>query len=175
MVVGRLIRIGRSSVPRRRAACRRAHAGRLVAGRPGLHSAVDNASRRHAECALVGDRGAGPPRPFSVPAKATSMTYPIPLQVHVVWHPGGDALCRPLAERIYVALSRDPDRPLLPGIGIPVFFRCGPAAPGAGGSTPRPIEVGADTEFDLRLALVTPELAVDDAWLAYLDASEAEV
>ena len=28
--------------------------------------------------------------------------YPIPMQVHVIWHPAGDALCRPLAERIYL-------------------------------------------------------------------------
>ncbi len=103
------------------------------------------------------------------------MTYPIPLQVHVVWHHRDDALCRPLAERIYVALSRDPDRPLLPGIGIPVFFRCGPATLDARGGPPRPIEVGADTEYDLRLALVTPELVMDPDWMAYLDASEAAV
>ena len=103
------------------------------------------------------------------------MTYPLPLQVHIVWHPHSDALCRPLAERIYVALSRDPDRPLLPGIGIPVFFRCGPVAPDARGGPPRPVEVGADTEYDLRLALVTPELVMDPEWMAYLDANEAEI
>jgi len=103
------------------------------------------------------------------------MTYPIPLQAHIVWHPGSDALCRPVAERIYLTLSRDPDRPLLPGIGIPVFFRCGPATSGARGGSPRPVEIGADTEYDLRLALVTPELVMDPDWMAYLDANEAEV
>lgn len=106
---------------------------------------------------------------------AADMTYPIPLQAHILWHPRDDTLCRPLAERIYVALTRDPDRPLLPGIGIPVFFRCGPADPGAPGGAPRPVEAGADTDCDLRLVLAAPELALDDAWLAYLDANEAAV
>lgn len=119
--------------------------------------------------------GAFQPEYYSLERVANRVSYPLPLQVHVIWHPRDDALCRPLAERIYVALNRDPDRPLLPGIGIPVFFRCGPADPHAPDGTPRPIEDAADTECDLRLALASPELALDDAWLAYLDANEAAV
>ena len=52
------------------------------------------------------------------------MIYPIPMQVHVIWHPDSHAVCRSLADAIYLALNRDPYQPLLPGIGIPVFFRC---------------------------------------------------
>ena len=37
------------------------------------------------------------------------------MQVHVIWHPESDALCRPIAEMIYLALNRDPYQPLLPG------------------------------------------------------------
>ena len=58
------------------------------------------------------------------------MIYPIAMQVHVIWHPESDALCRPLGETVYVALNRDPYQPLLPGIGIPVFFRCAGIDPG---------------------------------------------
>ncbi len=52
------------------------------------------------------------------------MSYPIPIQVHVIWHPDSDKVCRPLAEKLYIPLNRDAYQPLVPGIGIPVFFRC---------------------------------------------------
>lgn len=41
--------------------------------------------------------------------------YPIPMQARIIWHPAGDALCRPLAARIYLTLIRDPHQPLPPG------------------------------------------------------------
>jgi hypothetical protein len=102
------------------------------------------------------------------------MTYPIPMQVHVIWHPESDALCRPLADGIYLALNRDPQQPLLPGIGIPVFFRCAGAIPGDRIGPPRPIDV-PDTRLDLRIALFTSALILDPAWMAYLEASATEV
>ena len=51
------------------------------------------------------------------------MPYPIPIQVHVIWHPDSDAVCFPLAQKLYIALNRDPQQPFLSGVGIPVFFR----------------------------------------------------
>ncbi|PWC40166.1 hypothetical protein TSO221_25660 [Azospirillum sp. TSO22-1] len=96
------------------------------------------------------------------------------MQVHVLWHPASDAACRPVAERIYVALNRDPDQPLLPGVGIPVFFRCAGADPRVPTGVPRPIEL-SDTKLDLRIALVTAEMIEDRAWMAYLDQCQKEV
>jgi hypothetical protein len=83
------------------------------------------------------------------------MSYPLPLQVHVIWHPESDRQCRPLAEKIYGALNRDAYIPLLAGIGIPVFFRCAGGDPANKESAPAPIAL-PDTEFDLRIALLTP-------------------
>jgi hypothetical protein len=107
-------------------------------------------------------------------AKRDEMIYPIAMQVHVIWHPESDALCRPLAEMVYVALNRDPYQPLLPGIGIPVFFRCAGIDPAVRSGPPRPIRV-PDTKFDLRIALVTSDLVMDPTWEAFLQDSETEV
>lgn len=95
-------------------------------------------------------------------------SYPVPLQVHLIWHPRGDAVCRPLADRIYTLLNRDPFQPLVPGIGIPVFFRSVGAVRDDPLSAPAPIEVPADSH-DLRIALVTPDFVLDKTWKAYRD------
>lgn len=102
------------------------------------------------------------------------MTYPIPIQVHVMWHPASDAVCRPLAEKLYVALNRDAYQPLVPGIGIPVFFRCIGADPAAPASVPARIVV-PDTEYDLRVALLTPKFALDKVWKKYLAENYSDV
>lgn len=101
------------------------------------------------------------------------MSYPLPLQVHIIWHPKSDATCRPLAEKIYLTFNRDAYQPLVPGIGIPVFFRC------VGGgenhsSGPAPIAI-PDTQFDLRIALLTPDFMIDPSWQAFLVSSTQEV
>lgn len=94
------------------------------------------------------------------------VSYPVPLQIHVIWHPSSDRICRPLAERLYGLLNRDAFQPLVPGIGIPVFFRCAKARSREPLSAPAPIEV-AGGSVDLRVALVTPELVLDDVWDSY--------
>jgi SLOG cluster2/TIR domain len=101
------------------------------------------------------------------------MTYPVPLQVHVIWHPKSDSTCRPLAEKIYLTFNRDAYQPLVPGIGIPVFFRC------AGGddnpdSSPARIAI-PDTQFDLRIALLTSDFVIDPNWQVFLESSTQEV
>ena len=102
------------------------------------------------------------------------MIYPIPMQVHVIWHPDSHAVCRSLADAIYLALNRDPYQPLLPGIGIPVFFRCAGADREDRAGAPLPILL-PDTKLDLRIALVTSQFAMSSAWMEYLDRSAAEV
>lgn len=95
------------------------------------------------------------------------MSYPIPLQVHVIWHPDSDAECRPLAEKIYLTFNRDTYQPLLPGIGIPVFFRHVGRLTERKNAAPGAIAM-PDTEFDLRIALLTPSFVLDTIWQTYL-------
>lgn len=102
------------------------------------------------------------------------MPYPIPIQVHVIWHPDSEEVCFPLAKKLYLALNRDAYQPLVPGIGIPVFFRCAGADPARPNGAPAPIAV-PDTEYDLRVALITPELTLDDAWQGYLETNYRQV
>src|SRR5262245_50884653 len=94
------------------------------------------------------------------------MGYPLPLQVTVIWHPDSDKLCRPLAEKIYSALNRDPYQPLVPGIGIPVFFRCAGADPVKPRDPPAPVQAPAGAH-DLRVVLLTAEFVLDERWEAY--------
>jgi hypothetical protein len=101
------------------------------------------------------------------------MSYPLPLQVHVIWYPESDSTCRPLAEKIYVTFNRDAYQPLVPGIGIPVFFRCASSTENPT-SGPAPIAI-PDTEFDLRIALLTSKFVLDPNWQAFLDRSTQEV
>jgi hypothetical protein len=101
------------------------------------------------------------------------MTFAIPLQVHVIWHPKDDSHCRPIVERLRTALTRDSYQPLVPGIGIPVFYRCAGAIPGEVNGVPRSIQM-PDTLNDLRIALVTAELEDDPGWHRYLAESIAE-
>ena len=96
------------------------------------------------------------------------------MQVHVIWHPANDAVCRPLAEKLYVALNRDAYQPLVSGIGIPIFFRCIGADPAVPASAPSRIAV-SDTQYDLRIALLTPKLALDKTWKTYLAENYSEV
>jgi SLOG cluster2/TIR domain len=102
------------------------------------------------------------------------MPYPIPLQIHVIWHPDSDQTCLPLAEKLYVALNRDPIQPFTSGVGIPVFFRSAGADPIAPKGVPAPILV-PENQYDLRLALITADLLLDRAWSRYVTDNLAEV
>jgi hypothetical protein len=102
------------------------------------------------------------------------MPYPIPIQVHVIWHPDSEDFCFPLAKKLYIALNRDSYQPLVPGIGIPVFFRCAGANPARPNDVPASIAV-PDTEYDLRIALAAPRLLLDQAWCRYVADNFTEV
>jgi hypothetical protein len=95
--------------------------------------------------------------------KEPNMAYPVPLQIHVVWHPRSDARCRPIAERIYRLLNRDPFQPLVPGIGIPVFFRSAGGNPADSSSDPAPI-VTSEVGCALSIFLLTSDFVLDDVW-----------
>src|SRR5215469_2772014 len=100
------------------------------------------------------------------------MSYPLPMQVHVIWHPQSDSKCRTFAEKIYVTFNRDAYQPL--GIGIPVFFRCAAGRAGDPASTPAPIAI-PDSESDLRIALLTSDFVLDANWKAFWERSMQEV
>ena len=102
------------------------------------------------------------------------MPYPIPLQIHVIWHPDSDQTCLPLAQKLYVALNRDPVQPFTSGVGIPVFFRSAGGDPNAPKGVPAPILV-PENQYDLRLALTTADLLLDRAWSRYVTDNLAEV
>src|SRR5215475_11143219 len=102
------------------------------------------------------------------------MPYPIPLQIHVIWHPDSEEICFPLAQKLYIALNRDPSQPFLSSVGIPVFFRCAGVDPATPNGVPAPIVV-PEPQFDLRIALTTSDLIDDDAWMKYVADNQAEV
>ncbi len=102
------------------------------------------------------------------------MSYSAPLQLHVIWHPSSDNFCRPHAERIYTALNRDPYQPLVPGIGIPVFYRCVGQDPRRPLDAPAAIQVPS-TSHDLRIVLLTPDFVLDEKWEAYLACCAEEI
>jgi hypothetical protein len=102
------------------------------------------------------------------------VSYPLPIQLHVIWHPESDSRCRPLAENIYCTFNRDPNQPLIPGIGIPVFFRCAAGQAGSAKSAPAPISI-PDTKFDLRIALLTSDFVLDEKWKAFWEHCIQEV
>src|SRR5262249_2201666 len=102
------------------------------------------------------------------------MSYPAPLQMHVIWHPRSDAECRPLGERIYSLLNRDPFQPLVPGIGIPVFFRAAGADPAEPLAAPAPI-IGPDEGCDIRVVLLTADFVLDNDWELFRAASTRAV
>ncbi len=102
------------------------------------------------------------------------MPYPIPLQVHVIWHPDSETICFPLAKKLYLALNRDPSQPFLSSVGIPVFFRCAGVDPAVPTGVPARILVPRP-QFDLRIALTTSDLLLDDAWQKYVEDNLAEV
>jgi hypothetical protein len=101
------------------------------------------------------------------------ISFPIPMQAHVMWHPLDDRVCRPIAEHIRTALTRDSYQPLVPGVGIPVFYRCAGETPGQPSDPPRPILV-PDTLNDLRIALVTANLLEDPAWVEFIGRNARE-
>src|SRR5882672_9225961 len=103
------------------------------------------------------------------------MPYPIPIQLHVIWHPDSEEICFPLATKLYLALNRDTFQPLVPGIGIPVFFRCAGADPAQPKGVPRPIIINQDTKYDLRVALITPKLLLAQPWQDYVRNNFTEV
>ncbi len=87
------------------------------------------------------------------------------LNVHVVWHPGlqgPEVAGRTVAERLYREFCRDPERPMSPAVGVPVYFHTSPRK----GLTPPPIELHR-AHHSVAVFLVNPSMVVDRGWQDY--------
>ena len=97
--------------------------------------------------------------------------YKTCLNVYVVWRPEPDAagadksLGLELARLIYSTFSRDIEKPLDNGLGIPVFFRS--AAAGKSERTPLPIKL-EQAERSAVILLVSSGMVTDPVWDSYV-------
>jgi hypothetical protein len=96
-----------------------------------------------------------------------SISYRPFLNIHIIWHPdfshageGGEAL----AEKLYREFCRNPDRPMSPAIGVPIYFRTSPAE----GSAPAPIAFNAAL-YNVVIFLVDSSMVLDAAYQTYAD------
>lgn len=86
------------------------------------------------------------------------MLPPSPLHIELFWHPGDEALARPLAEHVYKKLNHDPTDNTLPGLGIQLFFS----------NQLFPVRKHRPPERLLRLVLLGPKLILDETWRSSL-------
>ena len=83
------------------------------------------------------------------------------LIIYVVWHPGfqrGQAI----AEAVYTQFSRDPERPYMRALGIPVFYRS------ADQSLPMPIPVEEALHTAI-ITLVDAKMVLTPGWAEYVE------
>jgi hypothetical protein len=82
--------------------------------------------------------------------------------VFVVWHPdfGTDgATGRAVAEMFYREFCRDPERPMSPAVGVPIYFRTSPQADVA----PPPIDFKS-AHYNVVVLLVDSSMVLDEAY-----------
>lgn len=87
------------------------------------------------------------------------------LNIYVVWHPafsGAEVSGVAIAETLYREFCRDPDRPMSPAIGAPVYFRTSQAE----GLPPTPIDLDG-AEYNVVAFLVDSSMVLDKAYQKY--------
>jgi hypothetical protein len=87
------------------------------------------------------------------------------LNVFLVWHPKFRDQGRSgntIAEALYREFCRDPENPMAPAIGVPVYFRTSAAA----GTAPKPIDTRA-AQHTMVVFLTNASMAVDKAYRSY--------
>lgn len=104
---------------------------------------------------------------------APSTPYRQFLNLYVVWHPdfshagkGGEAL----AEKLYREFCRDPDRPMSPAVGVPIYYRTSPTE----GVAPPPIDIGA-ASYNVVVFFVDASMVLDGVYQAYAQEIAAAV
>ena len=92
------------------------------------------------------------------------MSYKTPLAVYIIWHPnylGGQHL----ADFLYSILCRNPEKPLVRSLGIPVYFR---NKNENGKNVPKEIDF-SESEYTAIVPLVSDEFVNDRNYGNYLD------
>ena len=82
--------------------------------------------------------------------------------VFVVWHPdfGKDgATGRAVAEMFYREFCRDPERPMSPAVGVPIYFHTSPHA----GVMPSPFDLNG-AHYNVVVLLVDSSMVLDEAY-----------
>ncbi len=87
------------------------------------------------------------------------------LVIYVVWHPGFER-GQAIAEAIYTQFSRDPERPYMRALGIPVFYRS--AVSSADQSLPAPIPVD-EARHTAIITLVDAKMVLTPGWAEYVE------
>lgn len=92
------------------------------------------------------------------------MTYKTPLAIYIVWHPAcleGERT----AHNLYAGLCRNPEKPLVRHLGIPVYFR---GENETGKKNPKIIDFG-ESKHTAVVALISDHLVNDKDYANYLD------
>lgn len=87
------------------------------------------------------------------------------LNIYVVWHPAfsrAEVSGVAIAETLYREFCRDPDRPMSPAIGAPVYFRTSRAE----GLAPTPIDLDG-AEYNVVAFLVDSSMVLDEVYQEY--------
>ncbi|GCC52804.1 TIR domain-containing protein [Chryseotalea sanaruensis] len=92
------------------------------------------------------------------------MSYKTPLAVYIIWHP--DYLeGQQMADYLYSVLCRNPDKPLVRALSIPVYFRSKNK-----GEESSPIEIDFnESEYTAVIPLITDDFVNDKNYGNYLD------
>jgi hypothetical protein len=92
------------------------------------------------------------------------MSYKTPLAIYIIWHP--DYIeGQPIADFLYSALCRNPEKPLVRSLGIPVYFRNKNYA-----NDNHPININfAESEYTAIIPLVSSEFVNDKNYGCYID------
>jgi hypothetical protein len=87
------------------------------------------------------------------------------LNVYIVWHPGfsrAEVSGMAIAESLYREFCRDPDRPMSPAIGVPIYFRTSRAE----GLPPTPVNL-EEAQHNVVAFLVDSSMVLDEAYQKY--------
>jgi hypothetical protein len=94
-----------------------------------------------------------------------SASYKQFLNLYIVWHPRfshAGASGEVLAERLYREFCRDPDHPMSPAIGVPIYFRTS----STGETAPAPVNLD-DAAHNVVVFFVNSAMVLDEAYRAY--------
>lgn len=92
------------------------------------------------------------------------MTYKTPLAIYIIWHPTFIE-GQQIANYLYSVLCRNPEKPLVRSLGIPVYFRY---VNEVGKKHPKEINFN-ESEYTAVIPLVSDEFVIDSDYGGYLD------